>query len=396
MSPAVLVTDGEERASLAAVRSLGRAGYEVGVAARAPRCLAGASRHAARTWCAPDPLTEPSAYVEALRGIVREAAIDVLLPMTEASLLAVLPRRDRLDGVEVPFPPFDRFRAITDKARVVAEARELGIAAPRQVILEGPDPGYRGTVETLDFPVVLKPARSIGEAGQVQRKVGVVHVDTPEGLPSALEGLSPQAYPLLIQEKVEGSGAGVFLLVRGGDVIASFAHRRIREKPPSGGVSVCRESVAADSDLVECSRALLERFGWDGVAMVEFRVEQDSGEPYIMEVNPRFWGSLQLAIDAGVDFPRLLVDAALGREVEPVTTYELGVRSRWWWGEVDHLLARVKEALGSHGAVPALRQLISTTRDLLGGWGGAVRPEVWSWSDPAPFLHETVGWLRGR
>lgn len=396
MSPRVLVTDGGERASLAAVRSLGRAGYEVGVTARTARCLAGASRHAGRTWGTPDPLTEPSAYVEALRGIVREAAIDLLLPMTEVSLLAVLPRREELAGVRIPFPPYDRFRAITDKARVVAEASEVGIAAPRQKILEGPDLACRRTLEALNFPLVLKPARSVGETCHVQKKVGVVHVHTPEGLPPALEQLPPQAYPLLVQERIDGIGAGVFLLVRDGHVVASFAHRRIREKPPSGGVSVCRESVAADPALVESSRALLERFGWEGVAMVEYKIQDGSGEPYIMEVNPRFWGSLQLAVDAGVDFPRLLVDAALGKNVEPVTTYELAVRSRWWWGEVDHLVARVKEAHTSHGVVPAIRQLTCSIRDLLRGWGGQTRSEVWAGSDPAPFLRETMDWLRGR
>ena len=68
-------------------------------------------------------------------------------------------------------------------------------------------------------------------------------------------------------------------------------------------MSVYRESVAADPDLVRRSRALLDAFGWCGVAMVEYKLDERTGTPYLMEVNGRFWGSLQLAIDAGVDFP---------------------------------------------------------------------------------------------
>ena len=82
---------------------------------------------------------------------------------------------------------------------------------------------------------------------------------------------------------------------------AVFAHRRLREKPPSGGVSVYRESVAPDPSLVARAAALLAGLGWRGVAMVEMKTDARTGTPYLMEVNGRFWGSLQLAVDAGVD-----------------------------------------------------------------------------------------------
>jgi len=70
--------------------------------------------------------------------------------------------------------------------------------------------------------------------------------------------------------------------------------------------------------------------------MVEFKVA-DNGVPYLMEVNGRFWGSLQLAIDAGVDFPWLLYQLATGRDVESVNGYALGIKSRWLWGDFKRL-----------------------------------------------------------
>src|SRR5678815_1154177 len=100
-----------------------------------------------------------------------------------------------------------------------------------------------------------------------------------------------------------------------------FAHRRIREKPPSGGVSVLSESVAADPETVRKSLALLSALDWNGTAMVEYKQDRVTGQRYLMEINGRFWGSLQLAIDAGVDFPALLVAAALGEHPAPVTQY---------------------------------------------------------------------------
>src|SRR5439155_25387070 len=111
---------------------------------------------------------------------------------------------------------------------------------------------------------------------------------------------------VLLQEFVAGRGEGVFLLTDRGRPLARFAHRRLREKPPWGGVSVLSEAIAPDPELLAGSERLLAELALTGVAMVEFR-RAPGGPAYLMEVNPRLWGSLQLAIDAGVDFPSMLV-----------------------------------------------------------------------------------------
>ena len=131
-------------------------------------------------------------------------------------------------------------------------------------------------------------------------------------LSAALNRLPREAFPVLIQERIVGAGLGVFLLRHAGRTEAAFAHRRLREKPPSGGVSVLAEAVELPPALLERAERLLDCFGWNGVAMVEFKEDAATGEPVLMEVNGRFWGSLQLAIDSGVDFPSRLVALAAG------------------------------------------------------------------------------------
>ena len=81
---------------------------------------------------------------------------------------------------------------------------------------------------------------------------------------------------------------------------------------------------------------ILESVGWHGVAMVEFKVTAE-GTPYLIEVNGRFWGSLQLAIDSGVDFPWLLYQLANGTKVDEVTGYAVGVTWRWLLGDFTRL-----------------------------------------------------------
>jgi predicted ATP-grasp superfamily ATP-dependent carboligase len=110
-----------------------------------------------------------------------------------------------------------------------------------------------------------------------------------------------------------------------------------------------------------------------------------------MEINGRFWGSLQLAIDAGVDFPALLVAAALGDRPEPVKGFALGVRTRWWWGDVDHVIARVRHrklyrSLG--GPLRAIHDFLLPGRN--------VNNEVFRFDDPCPMLRESIDWFLRR
>ncbi len=381
----VLITDGEERAALAVVRSLGRAGHHPIVCSPRRRSLAGASRFARERAVVPDPLAAPGAYADAVERLVGGTGAEVLLPISEASLLALLPRADQL-GVVLPMPTLASFERIRDKAAVRETARRLGIGVPGQRVAT--KPADAPSPDELSFPVVLKPARSVidGASDGARAKSSVLHAPDAAAYRAALRDVPAAAYPLLVQQRIVGPGAGVFVLLWEGEPLAAFGHRRLREKPPSGGVSVYRESTPVDERILELSLRLLRAFDWRGVAMVELKIDQGTGRPYLMEINGRFWGSLQLAIDAGVDFPALLLDAALGRRPAPVDRYRVGVRTRWWWGDVDHLIARVRARAGGREALGAF---------LAASFEGA-RNEVLHWNDPWPAVRETFDWLRRR
>jgi predicted ATP-grasp superfamily ATP-dependent carboligase len=391
--PPVMVTDGEQRAALAIVRSLGRAGYPVHVCSSRFPSLAGASRHARSESSVPDPLGQPDGYARRVADRIRQTGATVVIPVTEASLLALLPHRAVLGEVRIPCPEAAVVSRICDKSLVLRTASDLGLHVPGQRILQRPTDRPAGMAD-LPFPVVLKPARSVAGAGPRKVKLGVAYAKTPQELEAKLHGLPDEAFPLLLQQRIVGPGIGVFLLLWDGELIATFAHRRLREKPPSGGVSVYRESVPADPALVIPSRRLLDAFDWQGVAMVEFKVEEASGKAYLMEVNGRFWGSLQLAVDAGVDFPALLVAAALDRHPEPVTTYRAGVRSRWWWGDVDQLLARMRHPASQLALPPGSPGRLRALAEFLVLWRPGDRSEVFRVTDPGPFVRESADWGR--
>jgi predicted ATP-grasp superfamily ATP-dependent carboligase len=192
----------------------------------------------------------------------------------------------------------------------------------------------------------------------------------------------------LVQEFVPGHGEAIFLLSSQGESVAVFAHRRLRERPPSGGVSVLRESITPDPELLRDSERLLADLGWTGVAMVEYRRAPD-GRAVLMEINPRLWGSLQLAIDSGVDFPVLQL-ALHRREVCQPRVARVGVRTRWLMGDVDHVLIALRKPreLQSLG-----KSRWGVVREFLAGFFDGSQLEVLRLRDPRPFLRELRIWI---
>ncbi|MCU1273291.1 MAG: hypothetical protein JWO48_722 [Bryobacterales bacterium] len=389
----VIVTDGDQRAALAVVRSLG-AKFRCVVTASSRASLAGSSRFAARSVIVPDALERPDDFATAIVGLAEQEKAVLVLPVAEPSVLAILPVRSRLLPAVVPFPDLEIFNAVTDKQRLLEEATIEGIAIPAQKVVAHAGEAASIDLGELRYPVVLKPARSIGLGPAGRAKFSVAYAVDKSELTRKISLLPAAAFPLLLQQRILGPGTGIFVLLWDGELRAQFAHRRLCEKPPAGGVSVYSESIALDPDLLDRSRRLLSRLGWQGVAMVEFKRDAATGQPYLMEVNGRFWGSLQLAIDAGVDFPSMVATFALGGRVKSQVSYRIGVRSRWWWGQVDHLVGRVKPLATGAPLPPGTLSTARAVGDmLLGPFRLKDHEEVLRWSDPRPFWNETKRWM---
>jgi predicted ATP-grasp superfamily ATP-dependent carboligase len=162
-------------------------------------------------------------------------------------------------------------------------------------------------------------------------------------------------------------------------------------------VSTLCESTSVDPEALEYGTRLLSHLGWHGVAMVEFKRDDRDGALRLMEINARFWGSLQLAIDAGVDFPGILVDIAMGQEPPALPAYRLGARSRWLLGDLDVallVLLRGRKKLNLPASFPPRLRFL---REVLHVSGPEERWEVYDRDDPRPWWLELRHWLfRGR
>ena len=319
-----IVTDGLWRKSLSAVRSLGKAGYDVWVMGDSYATSSFWSRYAKGRIVSPTAQENKDAFLANLIKLLQKfEEKPVLLPMEDATLLCVSEARKELAGyADFLIPDQNSLLCAEDKASTIKMAQEIGISCPKTWFPENVDTFLEIIRDLPSAEYLVKPCSGSGSAGLVYglNKTAGEWVRHWESFGN-----------LIIQERIPaaGQGKGVGLLFDSTrKVVASFAHKRLRQYPNSGGPSTDRQAIF-DSDLIKESQRLLDALHWQGIGMVEWKVDVRDGRPKLMEINPRFWGSLELAVRAGVDFPVLYAKLAKQLDVNPILSYNTETRCRW-------------------------------------------------------------------
>lgn len=322
MNKKVLVTDASQRKSIPIIRSLGRKGIDV-IAAEDSRLSMGFfSKYARKSLLYPAPEQE-ELFIQWLIEQADAGLFDILFPIDERTMEPVTRNLARLEKhMVVPVVDYEKFMQARDKSKTCQLAESLGVPCPRTIELKDTD-NISEALNGAPIPAVVKPRSGSGSRGVRYC------FKRAELLPTYME-IHNEFHLPLVQEYVPSGGStfGVELLCNHGEVLRAFVHRRIREFPLQGGPSTLRESCHRP-DLVEHAERLLKAIGWHGVAMVEFKENPDTGECVIMEINPKFWGSIALPISAKVDFPYLLYQMACHQDIGNDPGYEAHVLCRW-------------------------------------------------------------------
>jgi predicted ATP-grasp superfamily ATP-dependent carboligase len=392
----VFITDGNLRSTLAAVRSLGRAGVVVGTGNDTSEMIAGASKYCREKLIYPSPVLEPDGFQSFLCEQLAARGYTHLLAMSDVTVQLVAPLKSRLaPAITAMVEDAETLLLVQDKAAMLGLAREVNVGTPRY-ITRGVTCDTGGCdresllrfADSVGYPVVIKPRRSRQYLQGKWSEGSVTYAHTPEELIAKYEAAHRSIPDPLVQEKLAGEGRGVFLLMWKGEVKAAFCHRRLREKPPWGGVSVLGESLPIDRALVERSAALLRAVPWNGPAMVEYKTDARDGEAKLMEVNGRFWGSLQLAIDAGIDFPTIYYRLICGEDVAAQLEYRAGVKSRWLLGDLDSLITRLRCSAEQKHLYRSSVSRLRVCADFCHFFGRELHYDVLSASDPKPGWEE--------
>ena len=337
----VFLLDGDSREAVAIARSLGRHGIHVRLATERRMVAAAFSKYVETTVKCPSPRSEE--FITWLKNTLKESRARVLMSVRDDTTSILVNHADELSELcGMAVPERKSYETALSKLDTMRLARDFGVPTPRTLLTKPRD--SKEVEEAVGFPCVIKPEFSSGSRG-------IAYVSNPSEFARKYDAVVAAYGESIVQEKIprQGTAYGVSMLFNKGKPRAIFSHRRLREYPPTGGPSTLRESVRRP-DIEKFATTLLTGLKWHGVAMVEFKIYERDGIPKLMEINPRFWGSLQLGISAGVDFPFLLYTLIVNGDVDPVMTYALRVRCRWLlFGDVLWFLSS-KKKLGNIGA----------------------------------------------
>jgi predicted ATP-grasp superfamily ATP-dependent carboligase len=370
---ALITEHGSNRGALAAARALARAGWTVDVAYSEPGMTA-SSRAVGRAFAVPSPHEDRGGFVDAVAGAIEDTGAEVVFPADETQLLALSRHRDRL-GAILPYASHEVLRRATDRLEVARLAERTGLGTPAT---------WRpGDLREWSGPVVVKgrhPAlvEDDGGASRVETRIGTA-VEARQWIAE----LEAAGHDAVVQQLALGRLASVSVLTDGDGVVRSESHQVTdRMWPPEAGVSTRARIVPADPGLSERISVLLAELGWVGLAQLQFIVDAQ-GRANLIDFNPRFYGSLSLALAGGINFPASWAALATGRPVPAPRPPRIGLRYQWLGGDLRRA-ARERRGGLAHDVVNTLR------------WGdGAVHP-IWSVRDPRPAARCAAAFMRGR
>lgn len=320
-TPILLVDDGYY-GSLAAVRALRAAGYTPWLAVTEPGSYAARSRAAAGTVSVPDPGFDGEGFVRKLASAAAQLSVAAVLPSGESHFLALAGRDADFAGIAFGAPSRESVDRATDKDLLPELAAAAGLQTPPTTRAVR---GDRQTVGTFGFPAIVKPLRS-----RIRNPDGTVsacsarYVSSERAAEEVLETF-PDGNGL-IQPYISGKLTSVSGVSWEGDLVCALHQVSARIWPVPTGVSAYAEAVPPDTELEQGVGRLLQAIGWSGLFQAQF-IRGPRGEHYLIDLNPRVYGSLALAVAAGLNLPGIWVDLLLGRQPN-VGRYRVGTRFR--------------------------------------------------------------------
>ena len=316
----VLVMDGRSRAALQIVRSLGKKNFRVYVGDEFKICTSFFSKYSYKNIVYPSPNT--SQFLIHIIKIIKQYKIDLIIPVRDDTTIIfskykiILNRYTKLLVADIKKIMIGR-----DKYLTMIEAEKIGIPLPKTELVKTPNDIFNSSIH---YPFVLKPCISSGSRG-------LYIVKDEEYLLSIIDTLFINYDRYLIQEYIgtdEGVVGANVIYNYSGELISIFTYRRLRDYPRGNGPSVLRKSIY-HSQVSDYTRKLFDSLKWVGVAMVEYKIDRKDGIPKLMEINPRFWGSLALPIASGVDFPVILKNIVFNEAIIQ-KKYKENIYARWF------------------------------------------------------------------
>jgi predicted ATP-grasp superfamily ATP-dependent carboligase len=384
----VLVTGADQRQGLAAIRALGSRRLRVFAAGLESHSLGFFSRYTAGFCQYPSPYTDKEGFIATILQVVKTYQIPVVIPVVESTVITLDEFRGEFEGItQLALPSSESLLLALDKKETLDLAQNLCIPIPKSCFADSMEEAL-SFADDIGYPIVMKP-RAQASFSKVRGNFPF-KVTYARNRQDCIEQLHPYSregiYPIL-QQYCPGVKVNQGLFYAGNELLGLYQYKGVREYPLSGGVTSLHLSVPIESELREWTLRLIKAMAWEGVAMVEYKVNEVTGQKVLMEVNGRFWAPLSAANKLGLNFPyalyRYVKDGVKERLPED---YPLGIRNRYLRGD---LVALMKHWLGhSQNYLAPMPGKGRALWDFLRDFRPGVQGDVWDWRDRYPGLRE--------
>lgn len=394
----VLIAEGENPVTLVILRSLMMKDIDTVVLTSCSRCFPRFSKYYNQLILVPS-MARMEEYAKTVEKIVKKIKFKVFFPVFDWSLIPVSKNRDKISSyVKLPIASHESILKCFDKLSTMKLAIENDVPIPQTYFVHN-SAELKKTSKEITYPAVVKPRWSVvwEKDRAFYRRSGFVN--SAAELVATYNSIH-QYFPFpLVQEYVPGVNYSVAALYNEGRPRAFCCIKVPRAWPPTGGNSCFRESVPLDSEMKGYSERLLKALGWHGIAEVEFRVDSRDNVPKLMEINPRFWGSLSVAVKAGVNLPYLLYRMTVDGDVKGVFNYKVGVKGRYFEQDLLYIFSLFKDA--STNPCVWNRKKLQVLGDWLKFYEPGIFYDLFEADDALPFLfsfaaspRELVNFLR--
>lgn len=230
---------------------------------------------------------DEAAFLETVNTLAEKMPDSILIP-TDCDAARVVTRvKEKLLPKIVPIPESAMLETLDNKWRFFHFCRQHEIRVPDTVYIGAKSNlNFSGITNMLGLPFVLKPVNQAGSNG--------VHVVRSEAyFKEAIENNDAYKFNTLIAQKY----------IAGTDLCFNFLASR-------GEISACsiQQRYGPEIRFVNCAAletlgyALARASAYDGVMCIDARVEEKTGDVYLIESNPRFWASLCASVWCGLNF----------------------------------------------------------------------------------------------
>jgi predicted ATP-grasp superfamily ATP-dependent carboligase len=379
----VLLTYGWVRSSYSALRNLKKHDLEVVVSDSSRMGMSQFSRLSCGFKKYTSHYEDENKFISDILNICSSKEIKLILPSHNETEIIARHRHKFSEDLVVMIPDESHCRMFNNKSDAYDYVSNIGVPVPCRI-------------KYTDSNLVSQVLKNNGVEKTVIKLLtgnsgkGVFYGENPKHAQSITKELiekyklTPDRYPQ-IEEYVEGEGYGCSVLYSDGEFITHFTHRRLRDKIETGGTSTFREA-AVHEGIEAATKKIFDSLGWNGLAMCEFKVCPKTGRFWFIEVNPRMWGSISLAIESGVQFPYLAWLCATQGASQAIDYHascrvNLNWKARWLLGDIFIVLGKLLKL-----EFKAAWKILSEEK--------ANSIDDFFWDDPFAFVGEVLAYLK--